>query len=168
MKAFFSWLINPFAPEPPVRMHVPSTACIDISVNGQGQLCPLTCAEWRDLSNHTTMSTIQSRAPKKKATNQVTLTWEFPWKSCSTTHLPLLSCNSKILKACLKSFPLKWRLLNAQQKKKNEARKRKVKVKTAVWLLNPNPHARTSQANILHPDQKAAKCTTFKWVYGEC
>ena len=54
------------------------------------------------------------------------------------------------------------------KKKKDEARKRKVKVKTAVWLLNPNRHARTSQANILHPDQKAAKCTAIKWVYGKC
>ena len=27
-------------------------------------------------------------------------------------------------------------------------------------------HARTSQANILHLDQNAAKCTTCKWLYG--
>ena len=45
---------------------------------------------------------------------------------------------------------------------------KKAKSKSQDWLLNPNPHARTSQANILHPDQKAAKCTTFKWVYGKC
>ena len=28
-------------------------------------------------------------------------------------------------------------------------------------------HAQTSQANILHLDQKAAKCTTCKWLYGK-
>ena len=28
-------------------------------------------------------------------------------------------------------------------------------------------YARTSQANILHLDQKAAKCTTCKWLYGK-
>ena len=37
--------INPFAPEPPVRIHVPSTTCDVISFNGRGQLCPLTSAE---------------------------------------------------------------------------------------------------------------------------
>ena len=42
--------------------------------------------------------------------------------------------------------------------KRGEERKRKVKVKTSVSLLNP----KTLQANILHLDQKAAKCMTFK------
>ena len=37
--------LNCFAPEPPVRIHVLSTACDVISFNGQGQLCPLTCVE---------------------------------------------------------------------------------------------------------------------------
>ena len=32
-------------PEAPMLVHVPSTACEVISLNGQGQLCPLTCAE---------------------------------------------------------------------------------------------------------------------------
>ena len=36
---------NPFAPEPPVQIHVLSTLCDVISFNGQGQLCLLTCAE---------------------------------------------------------------------------------------------------------------------------
>ena len=55
-------------------------------------------------------------------------------------------------------------------KKRGEDKKRKVKVKTAVSLLNPNillsAHARTLQANILHLDQKAAKCTTCERLYG--
>ena len=49
-----------------------------------------------------------------------------------------------------------------------------MKVKTAVSLLNPktveilvSAHARTSQANILHLDQKAMKCTTCKPVCGK-
>ena len=116
-----------------------------ISFNGQGQLCLLTCAEWRDLSNHTRMSTIQSRTLKKKAKNHVTLTWKFPWKSSSTTHLLFLSSYNKNLIAFLfKLFLPKWSLLKAQQEKKNEARKvkkrggkAKGKVKTAVSLLNP-------------------------------
>ena len=41
-------------------------------------------------------------------------------------------------------------------------------------LLNPkkfceillSAHAQPSQANILHLDQKAAKCVTCKWLYG--
>ena len=38
-------LLNPFAPEPPVRIHVLSTPRDVISFKGQGQLCLLTCAE---------------------------------------------------------------------------------------------------------------------------
>ena len=92
-----------------MRIHILSTPCDIISFNGQGQLCPLTCAEWRDLSNHTRMSTIQSRTPEKKAKNHVTLTWKFPWKSCSTAQLPFLSPNPKILKAFLKTFSTKMK-----------------------------------------------------------
>ena len=33
-----------------------------------------------------------------------------------------------------------------------------------IWL---SAHARTSQADILHLDQKAAKCTTYKPVCGK-
>ena len=35
-------VLNPFAPEPPITAPAdPSIACDVISVNGQGQLCPL-------------------------------------------------------------------------------------------------------------------------------
>ena len=51
--------------------------------------------------------------------------------------------------------------MRQEKQKKGEERKRKVKVKTAVSLLNPkiflSAHARTSQANSLHLDQKAVK-----------
>ena len=53
--------------------------------------------------------------------------------------------------------------------KRGGERKRKVKVKTDWSLGNPillSADARTSEANILHLDQKAAKCTTCKWLYG--
>ena len=49
-----------------------------------------------------------------------------------------------------------------------------MKVKTAVSLLNPktveillSAHARTSQADILHLDQKAIRNTTGKRVCGK-
>ena len=54
----------------------------------------------------------------------------------------------------------------ARKAKKREERKRKVKVKTALEILL-SAHARTSQANILHLDQKAAKCTACKPVCGK-
>ena len=60
-----------------------------------------------------------------------------------------------------------------KRKKRWEERKRKVKVKTAVSFLNPktkilpSAHAQTSQADILHLDQKAAKCSTCKPVCGK-
>ena len=129
-----------------MQIQVPSTTCDVISFNGRGQLCPLTSAEWSDLSNHTRMSTIQSRTPEKKEKNHVTLTRKLPWKSCSTTHLPFLSSKPKILKAFLKTFPTKMKPTKCPTKGKKwgkesekirEERKRKVKVKTAMSLLNP-------------------------------
>ena len=92
------------------------------------------------------MSTIQTSRTSEK--NHVTLTWNFPWKSCSTTHLPFLLFNPKILKAFLKTFPNKMKptIIMPSKRKKNEARKakkegrresRKLKVKTAASLLNP-------------------------------
>ena len=54
----------------------------------------------------------------------------------------------------------------AKKKKIGEERKQKVKVKTAVSLLL-SAHARTSQADILHLDPKAVKCTTCKPVCGK-
>ena len=49
-------------------------SCDVISFNGQGQLCLLTCAEGRGLSNRTRMSSIYSRTLDKKAKQLVTLT----------------------------------------------------------------------------------------------
>ena len=164
---------------PTAQWNESSTACGVISFSGQGQLCPLTCEEWRHLSNHARMSTIQPRTPEKKAKNHVTLTWKFPWKSCSTTHLPFLSCNPKILKAFLKLFTPKWSLLNAQRekrkmrqgkRKKRGGEKPKLKVDCFVTFKPKKPnlefllsaHAQTWQANILYMDQKAGKCTTCK------
>ena len=180
------WL-NPFAPELPVRIHVLSTACDVISFIGQRESCLLTSAEWRDLSNHTRMSTIQSRTPEKKNKDHVTLTWKSPWKSCSIAHLPFLSPNPKILKAFLKTLPTKTkptnykcpareRKMRQEKREKRGGEKAKSKVKTAVSLLNPKTiskfcfllaHAQTLQADILHLDQKAAKCTTCKPVCGK-
>ena len=63
--------------------------------------------------------------------------------------------------------------MSKKSEKRGEERKGKVKVKTAVSLLNPKTveillsgHARTSQADIFHLDQKAVKCTTGKQVCG--
>ena len=71
-------------------------------------------------------------------------------------------------------MPSKKKKMSKKSKKRGEKRKGKVKVKTAVSLLNPktveillSAHARTSQADILHLDQKAVKCTTGKWVCGK-
>ena len=41
----YKMVFNPFAPEPPVQILVPSTACDVFSFNVQGQLCPLMGAE---------------------------------------------------------------------------------------------------------------------------
>ena len=64
--------------------------------------------------------------------------------------------------------------MSKKSEKRGEERKEKVKVKTAVSLLNPktveillSAHARTSQADILHLDQKAVKSATGKRVCGK-
>ena len=64
--------------------------------------------------------------------------------------------------------------MSKKSEKRGEERKGKVKVKTAVSLLNPktveillSAHARTSQADILHLDTKAVKSTTGKRVCGK-
>ena len=110
-------------------VNVPSTACDSISFNSQEQLSELTCAEWRDLSNHTRMSTIQSRTLEKQAKNHVTLTGKSPWKSCSITHLPFLSTNPKILKAFLKTLPTKIKPTKCPARKKTKIRQEKPKKK---------------------------------------
>ena len=72
--------------------------------------------------------------------------------------------------------PAREKNMSKKSKKRGEERKAKVTVKTAVSLLNPktrnleillSAHARTSQADILHLDQKAVKCTTGKQVCGK-
>ena len=106
-----------------MQIHILSTPCDIISFNGQGQLCLLTCAEWRDLSKQTRMSTIQSRTQGKKPCN---IDLKIPWKTCSTAHLPFLSPNPKILKAFLKTFPTKMKPSKMPSKrKKNDTRKAK-------------------------------------------
>ena len=165
-----------------MRIQVLSILCDVISFNGQGQLSSLTCAEWRDLSNHTRMSTIQSRTSEKEAKNHVTLTWKSPWKSCSIAHLPFLSPNPKILKAFLKTLPTKIKPTKCPAREK-KMRSEKWKKKGGEKVKNKSPdccvtfkpkkkillsaHAWTSQADILHLDQKATKCTTCKPVCGK-
>ena len=78
------------SPPPPLgRILVPSTDC------GQGLK--------RSFQTIPNMNTTRSRTPENKAKTGVTLTWKFPWKFCSTTHLPFLSFNPKVLTA----FPTK-------------------------------------------------------------
>ena len=96
---------------------------------GLETLCPLTCAEWINLSNHARMSTIQSRSPERKARNHVKLTWKLQWKSCSTTHLPFLSSNPDILK----TFPTKMKPTKCPAKEKKmrqEIRNKRGEVKS--------------------------------------
>ena len=129
------------------------------------------------------MSTIRSRTPEKKSKNHVTLTWKFPWKSCSTTHLPFLSSNPKILKAFLKTLPTKMKptkcparekKMRQEKQKKRGGEKAKSKSQDCCVTFKPkNPkfllsaHNRTSQATIVHLDQKAEKCTTSTRLCGK-
>ena len=160
-----------------MRIHVPSTSC-----NGQTQLCPLqvTCAEWRDLSDHTRMSRFQSRTPQKMAKKpcnidlKISMKILFHCRHYYVLSFPLILISKELFQ---KPFPPNWSLLNPQPKK-NEARKankgggEKVKSKShgCCVIFKPknyfkillSAHARTSQADILHLDQKATRCATCK------
>ena len=135
-----------------MRIHIASTACDVISFNGQGQLCPLSCVEWKTSFKpyQNRHNSVKDTGQEKKAKNHVTLTWKLPWKSCSTTHWPFPSWSTvvilKILKAFLKTFPTKMKSTKCpakeekwgkKSKKRGKKRKRKVKVKTLVSLLSP-------------------------------
>ena len=142
------------------------STCDVISFSIQGHFFRVTCAGWRDLSNHTRKITIRSRGLMKLRQNLVTLTRKFPWKSYSTTHvLPFLSSNPKILKVFPKPFavtktPSKIKKRGKKSKRRGEERKQKEEVKTVEILLYA--HTRTLEANILRWDQKAVECTTWK------
>ena len=49
----------------------------------------------------------------------------------------------------------------------NAKHQRQQKEKKNCLEIMLSAYARTSQAKILHLDQNAAKCTTFKWLYGK-
>ena len=54
------------------------------------------------------------------------MTQKFPWKSSSTTHLPFLLPNPKILKVLPKTFPYKMKPTKCPAtEKKNKERKEK-------------------------------------------
>ena len=65
--------------------------------------------------------------------------------------------------------------MRQEKRKKRGGEKAKSKSQDCCVTFKPknyveillSAHARTSQANILHLDQKAAKCTICKWLYGE-
>ena len=91
--------------------------------------------------------------------------------------IPFIS--SKTLKAFLKAFPTKMKstkcpvkekkMRQKKWKKKGGERAKLLSLLTTQKICNIllSAHARTSQANILHLDQKAAKCMTCKWLYGK-
>lgn len=141
---------NPFTPELPMRIQFFSTTCDINSFNGQGQLCQLTSAGWREVSNHTCtrISMIQSRKLEKKAKNYAMLTQKFPRKSCSTAHIPFLSSNPKIQKVCPETFPTKVRLTKcpAQEKQKKRGwdkgkRKNRTVSLFTHWQGRQMPHS---------------------------
>ena len=86
----------------------------------------------------------------------VAFTRQFPRKSCSTTHLPFLSSNPKILKAFTKTFPTEMRQKNREDREYSVSKFCRLSAYTrtifCLWISNL--------------DQKAAKCTTCKRFCG--
>ena len=82
---------------------------------------------------------IQSRTPEKKAKKHITLTWKFPWKYCSTTYLPLILSNPKILtfqtKMKLSKCPAREQKMRKKSEKRGEEKRWKVKVDSKFCFL---------------------------------
>ena len=65
--------------------------------------------------------------------------------------------------------------MRQEKQKKRGGEKAKSKSQDCCVTLKPknyleillSVHAQTSQANILHLDQKAVKCMTYKWLGGK-
>ena len=74
------------------------------------------------------------------------LTWKFPWKSCSTTHLAFLSSNRKILKAFLKTFPTKMKPTKCPAREKKWGKKEKSKSQDCCVTFKPQ----NSKLSFLH------------------
>ena len=61
---------------------------------------------------------------------------------------------------------------NEAKKVKKEGRRERAKLLSLLTTqkicnILLSAHARNSQANILHLDQKSTKCMTCKWLYGK-
>ena len=164
-------MFNPFAPEPAVTVRADPCSFYRLwrhqfwlsRITSSANLCRVK-RYFKPYQNEP----IQSRTPEKKAKNHVTLTLKFPRESCSTTHLPFLSSNPKILnmlKAFLKTFRTKMKPSKCPAREKKWGKKRKKGGRRESEMLL-SAHARTSQANILHLGQKTAKCTTCKLLCG--
>ena len=138
--------LNPFTPEPPVRIHVPSTACDVIRRWTRATLSANACrvkTSFKPYQNE--HNSVKDTGEKGKKTMR-----HWP-EYCHENLVPLptypfLSPNPKILKAFLKTFPTKIKPTKCPAKetkwgkkieKREEERKRKVKVTTAASLLNP-------------------------------
>ena len=95
--------LKPFTPEPPTSLLLLVTS--SVLMVKDNFVCYLVQSE--EIFQIIPEWTIQSRTPEKKAKNLVPLTRKISWKSCSTSHLPFLLINSKILKAFQKTLPTK-------------------------------------------------------------
>ena len=63
--------------------------------------------------------------------------------------------------------PAREKKMRQEKRKKRGGEKAKSKSQDCCVEILLSAHARTSQADILHLDQKAAKCTTCKPVCGK-
>ena len=153
-----------------MRIQVLSIACDVISFNGQGQLCQPTCRVKRSFK------------PYQNDHNSVKDTQEKGKKPCHIDHENLVPLPTYL--SFLKTFPTKMKPSKCparEKKMRHEKPKRRgrekeksksqdccvpFQPKTCIKILL-SAHARTSQANGLHLDQKAAKCTTCKRLCGK-
>ena len=165
LQFFFSqtlWLLS--GKIRPALSTVPS--CDAITFNGQEQLCPLTCAGRRDLSNYTRMSTIQSSKLEKRPKKPCNTDLKSPWKVCSITHLPFWAPNSKMMKGFSETLatkvkptkcPASWKKMRQGKRKGREGEKAKSESRKCCATFKPKNYVEillSLQALIFAPGWK--------------
>ena len=118
--------LNPFAPEPPVTARADPCALYCLWCHQfLWSRTTLSANLWREKRSFKPYQNEHNSVKDSGEKGKKPCNVKISMKSCSSTHLPFLSFNPKILKAFLKTFPTKMKPTKCPGEKKKETRKEK-------------------------------------------
>ena len=134
---------NPFALEPPVTARADPCPCYHLwhhqfersMITSATNLCRVKRSFKPYQNEHNSVKDTGEKGKKKTCNIDLKISMKIMFHY---THLLFLSPNPKIIKAFLKTFPSKRNKRGKKSEKRGQERKWKVKVETAVLLLNPS------------------------------